>query len=70
MEEQIKLELERAKLANYVLKKENEILLGTIGILTREKEQMIIDIEKNKQKLGCKLTRKLKNGVKKIIRGK
>ena len=34
--EDIKLELERAKLKNYILQKENEILLGTIGMVTRE----------------------------------
>ena len=44
MEEQLKVELERIKLTNYILQKENEILLGTIGIVTREKQDLLNEI--------------------------
>ena len=70
MEENIKIELERANLRNYILQKENEILLGTIGALVNEKEQMLLELESYRKKIGYRLTRKLKNGVKKIIRRK
>ena len=39
------IEIERIKMKNYILEKENEILLGTIGILTKEKEEMIKEKE-------------------------
>lgn len=70
MEEKIKTELERANLKNYILQKENEILLGTIGSLANEKEQMAVELENYRRKISYRLTRKLKNGVKKIIRRK
>ena len=70
MEENTKIELERANLRNYILEKENEILLGTIGTLAREKEQILIDLENCQKNIGYRVTRKLKNGVKKIIRRK
>ena len=37
MDENLKVELERAKMRNYILEKENEILLGSIGALSNEK---------------------------------
>lgn len=71
------IEVERIKLTNYILQKENEILLGTIGIMAREKEQMLEEkeqilkeLEANKQTINYKLKRKVKNGIKKIIRSK
>lgn len=70
MEEKTKIELERANLRNYILQKENEILLGTIGSMVNEKEQILTELATYKNKLGYKVTRKLKNGVKKIIRRK
>lgn len=66
MEEEIKLELERAKLTNYILQKENEILLGTIGIVTREKADLITELEGLKNSKTYKITRK----INKIIRRK
>lgn len=70
MEENIKVELERIKLKNYILQKENEILLGTIGVMANEKEQLLAELENHRKKIGYKVTSKLKNGVKKIIRRK
>lgn len=62
MEKEIKteVELERAKLSNYILKKENEILLGTIGILTREKADLISDLEAFKNSKIYRIKRKIK----------
>lgn len=59
MEEDIKVELERARLKNYVLQKENDILLGTIGIVTKEKETLLSEIEKIKNSRGYKITQKI-----------
>ena len=70
MEEETKIELERAKLTNYILQKENEILLGTIGNLANEKQQMLSELEKYRQSISYKMKRKVKNGIKKIIRRK
>ena len=41
----IEVELERAKLSNYILKKENETVLGTIGALVNEKEELIKQVD-------------------------
>ena len=62
--EYIKLELERAKLKNYILQKENEILLGTIGMVTREKAQMRKEVEKYRRTIMYRL----KGRIRKIIR--
>ena len=66
MEKDVKLELERAKLTNYILQKENEILLGTIGIITREKANLIKELEELKSSKTYKLSKK----INKIIRRK
>lgn len=52
------VELERAKLSNYILKKENEILLGTIGILSRDKEALITELESIKNSKTFKIKAK------------
>ena len=64
MEENAKIELERANLTNYILKKENEILLGTIGALAREKQELLIEVEKYRQDIFYRVARKLKNIIK------
>ncbi len=52
------VELERAQLSNYILKKENEILLGTIGILSRDKEALITELEAIKNSKTFKIKAK------------
>ncbi len=64
--EDIKLELERAKLKNYILQKENEILLGTIGMVCREKAQMKKEVEKYRRTIMYRL----KGRIRKIIKRK
>lgn len=61
-----KVELERLKLTNYVLQKENEILLGTIGIITRDKAKLIEELEILKNSKSYKITKK----IKKVLRRK
>ena len=55
------VELERAKMRNYILEKENEILLGNLGILTNEKRELLKEIEdlKNSKmyRIGSKVNR-------------
>ena len=41
MDEKLNIELQRAKMSNYILKKQNEMLMGTIGALSKEKEELI-----------------------------
>ena len=67
MEEQTKVELERAKLANYILKKENEILLGTIGMMAEEKKDMNEELENHRKSISYKIKRRCKNIIKSII---
>lgn len=67
MDEKLKVELQRAKMSNYILKKQNEILMGTIGALSKEKEELIQRIEMlNNQSCGC--AKKIARKVKRIIR--
>lgn len=68
MEENSKIELERANLTNYILKKENEILLGTISALAREKQELLKELENYKKSKIYRVARKSKNIIKKIIR--
>ena len=63
MEEQLKVELERIKLTNHILQKENEILLGTIGIVTREKQDLLNEIAAINNSRTYKLAKKLKRLV-------
>ena len=55
------VELERVKMRNYILEKENEILLGNIGALTNEKRELLKEIEdlKNSKmyRIGSKVNR-------------
>lgn len=60
----IEVELERAKLSNYILKKENETLLGTIGALVNEKEELLKQVD---SLTNSKLYR-VKRKIVKIIR--
>lgn len=41
MSNNIEVELERAKIRNYILEKENEIIMGNIGVISRDKEELI-----------------------------
>lgn len=61
-----KVELERLKLTNYILQKENEILLGTIGIITRDKAKLIEEVETLKNSKSYKISKK----IKKVLRRK
>ena len=45
MNENIKSEFEKAKMKNYILEKENELLLGKIGAVCKEKEELLRKIE-------------------------
>lgn len=58
------VELERAKMRNYILEKENEILLGNLGILTNEKRELLKEIEDLKKSKMYRIGRK----VNRIIR--
>ena len=70
MEEQLKIELQRVKMTNYILKKQNEMLMGTINNLSKEKEEMIKKIEEINQKQETKIsfTKKVIGKVKRIIK--
>ena len=46
MNEEWKIELERAKMRNYILEKENEIILGSIGCLAKEKKELLGNIDR------------------------
>ena len=61
MEEELKVELERLKMTNYILQKENEILLGTISMVTADKEDLIKQLEIAQKTLGNRIIRKVKN---------
>lgn len=47
----LKLELEREKNKNYILKKENEILMGNIGLISADQEVLINKVNELKQKV-------------------
>lgn len=66
MNEDIKVELERAKMRNYILEKENEILLGSIGILSNEKRDLLEEIKNIKKSRGYRTYQK----IRRIIRRK
>lgn len=67
MEVKPEVELERAKMRNYILEKENEILLGSIGALAKEKKQLIEEIQNLKEIQNHKDSTRDK--IKKIFRG-
>lgn len=56
MGDKLEIELERVKMKNYILEKENENLLGMIGIVTRDKEYLL----KNKEKLEGEIQKLVK----------
>lgn len=58
MEEDLKIELERAKMKNYILEKENEVLLGTIKLMARDKELLITEMESIKNSKSYKLVKR------------
>lgn len=69
----LKLELEREKNKNYILKKENEILMGNIGLISADQETLINKVKELEEKLSNYENMKAKNiskknGVKKIIK--
>lgn len=69
----LKLELEREKNKNYILKKENEILMGNIGLISSDQEILINKVKELEEKLSNYDNMKAKNiskknGVKKIIK--
>ena len=66
MDEDLKVELERVKMRNYILEKENEILLGNIGILSNEKRNLLEEIEHIKESKGYRTYQK----IRRIIRRK
>ena len=66
MNEDIKVELERAKMRNDILEKENEILLGSIGILSNEKRDLLEEIQNIKKSRGYRTYQK----IRRIIRRK
>lgn len=63
--EEIKTELERAKMKNYILQKENDILLGTIGIMAKEKEELIKELANTKKTFAYRAIRKIRGYIKK-----
>lgn len=66
MDEDLKVELERVKMRNYILEKENEILLGSIGILSNEKRNLLEEIQNIKKSRGYRTYQK----IRRIIRRK
>ena len=71
----LKLELEREKNKNYILKKENEILMGNIGLISADQKALINQVKELEQKVlnyeemqAKAKDISLKNGVKGIIK--
>lgn len=60
MEEQLKVELERAKMTNYILQKENEILLGTISMMAVDKQDLMQQLENSQKSFANRAVRKFK----------
>lgn len=74
--EELKLQNERLKVSNYILRKENELLMGNIGLVCKDKEELL-EKEKirqnetkveNQEKMTIKLF--LKKVYKKLTRRK
>ena len=59
MEENTRIELERANLTNYILQKENKILFETIESLARQKEQLQTDLENSKKNVFYRIAKKI-----------
>lgn len=65
IQKDIALELERAKITNYILQEENELLLGTIGMISKEKETLLFELEEYKKSKTYKIMKKIKSIIKK-----
>lgn len=74
--EELKLQNQRLKVSNYILRKENELLMGNIGLVCKDKEELL-EKEKirqnetkveNQEKMTIKLF--LKKVYKKLTRRK
>lgn len=74
--EELKLQNQRLKVSNYILRKENELLMGNIGLVCKDKEELL-EKEKirqnetkveNQEKITIKLF--LKKVYKKLTRRK
>lgn len=63
--EEVKIELERARLKNYILQKENDILMGTIGIMSKEKVEMQRELNKYRKKIYYRVKNRIRNIIKK-----
>lgn len=61
--EDIKVELERVKMTNYILEKENQILLENICCLANEKRQLIEQVNRFQNSRSYKLIRKIKRVI-------
>lgn len=60
MDENLKVELERAKMRNYILEKENEILLGSIGALSNEKKKLLEELRNIKESKSYRTYHRIK----------
>ena len=63
--EEVKIELERARLKYYILKKENDILMGTIGLMSKEKVEMQRELNKYRKKIYYRVKNRIRNIIKK-----
>lgn len=70
MEEQLSVELERVKMTNYIVQKENEILLETVSSLSAEKADLLKQLENAKRGFFSRAVGKSKRVAKKILRRK
>lgn len=49
--EKLELENERLKVSNYILKQENELLMGNIGLICKDKEELLKKLEKKEEEI-------------------
>ena len=54
MEEKLKIELDRLKMTNYILQKENELLIEKVGVMANE-------LENTKKTISYRVIKKIKN---------
>ena len=57
------VELERAKMRNYILEKENEIVLGNLRCLANEKRELLKEVENLRNSKIYRIGRKIKKVV-------
>ena len=48
--EKLKLENERLKVSNYILRRENELIMGNIGLICKDKEELLKNLKKKDEK--------------------